>query len=862
MERPPTRSKLAAAGVVLVWLALLAGGLAVSSRLAEVAVTDPLRFFPPDAPNRVAGEAFDRLFPGAVSASQVAIVLESDGAEARGVLEEPTRGEIARLAERLRADLPADSGTVVLAPTDDPATAERLVAADGRAALLLVQLRAGFASEEASAAVARVAAALTESIVGPGLRASLSGHATLGRDYLRAIEDGAKSSALATVVLVAATLLLVHRAPLAALASLATLGIALGVANGAVTLAAQLGLPVAFQARGFLVATVYGVGTDYCLLLFARVREERGIARGLRASRAVLVTSALAVALACALMGLARFGLFAYSGPSLAIGVVVTLLAVMTLAPALMTLAGGALFWPRARAPRAVADRLWGSIARLVVARPAAVFTVALLVVLPLALASRLAEPSFELELDIPEASPSEAGWTALVRHFEPARVAPVTLAVELPAGGEGWRTTAGLDGLYQLTEWLATQPGVARAWSATRPTGAPGLLARGTLRAQLGALADGLAAAREGAVRLADGLGAARQRVAEGRADIGRQQAALAAEQKGSLLGAFAPGRFDEARLALSASDEKLDRLEDGLGDAAAGARELAAGVARGRERLDDLASAPGAARLLDRLAMTPDDVASAPELGRALAWFLSADGRAARFELQLADPPNSAAAVATLARVSRELAVLLPAFGFPDARVHATGQTPITADLAALTRSDMARLDVWILGGVFALLVALLRGVTAPAAITAFILLSYFAALGALQLAVSAGVWPGLDWKAPFFLFVLLVAIGADYGVFLLGRAREEAAGLPYPEALSRALAATGPVVTSCGVVLAGTFATLFLSRIAFLEQVGIGITVGVLVDTGIVRPFLLPAAALLLAREARSPTPGGVS
>ena len=151
------------------------------------------------------------------------------------------------------------------------------------------------------------------------------------------------------------------------------------------------------------------------------------------------------------------------------------------------------------------------------------------------------------------------------------------------------------------------------------------------------------------------------------------------------------------------------------------------------------------------------------------------------------------------------------------------------------------------------FALLVALLRGIAAPLCVSAFILASYFAALGALQLLVGLGVWPGVDWKAPFFLFVLLVAIGADYGVFVLGRAREEARALPYDAAIARALEATGPVVTSCGVVLAGTFATLLLSRIAFLEQVGIGVTIGVLIDTLIVRPFLLPAAALLLARPA---------
>jgi RND superfamily putative drug exporter len=181
----------------------------------------------------------------------------------------------------------------------------------------------------------------------------------------------------------------------------------------------------------------------------------------------------------------------------------------------------------------------------------------------------------------------------------------------------------------------------------------------------------------------------------------------------------------------------------------------------------------------------------------------------------------------------------------------VWLVGPTAITADLAALAPADLERLALWITGGVFLLLVLLLRSVTASLAVTAFILLSYLAALGALALLVAQGVWPGLDWKTPFFLFVLLVAIGADYGVFVLGRAREEARALPYAAALARALEATGPVVTSCGLVLAGTFATLLLSRLAFLEQVGVGITVGVLIDTCIVRPFLLPAAALLLAR-----------
>jgi len=162
------------------------------------------------------------------------------------------------------------------------------------------------------------------------------------------------------------------------------------------------------------------------------------------------------------------------------------------------------------------------------------------------------------------------------------------------------------------------------------------------------------------------------------------------------------------------------------------------------------------------------------------------------------LATPPNAPASVDTAGRLAASLAVLLPALGVDAARVHLAGATAITRDLGALTRSDMARLDLWIVAGVFALLIALLRGVTAPLAITALLLLSWLAALGALELLVRAGAWSGIDWKAPFFLFGLLVAIGADYGVFLLRRAREEERS-GRDRAIARALEVTGPVVTS---------------------------------------------------------------
>ena len=867
--------------IVGIWLAALAGGLALAPRLASVALTDPLEFFPRDSRTRAADAALAERFPAARAPSQIVVVLETQGADP--IL--PAADErIRTLAARLRDELPADALNAVLSPTDDPVLAQRLVAADGRAALIVLRLSLGFASERASEVVAQAEQiAASELRDTRGLVASFSGEATLGRDYLAAIEEGGRRSGLATIALVAVTLLAVYRAPLAALVSLATLGVALGVAVGAVTLAAQLGLPVAYQSRGFLVALLFGIGTDYCLLLFARVRESSSeaaegdpIGAALRHTTPVIAISAAAVAVACALMALARFGLFRYSGPALAISTVVALAAILTLTPELMRLARAGLFWPGAAVAAEPTRRLWAAIARRVVRNPLAVLLAFGLPLVPLALVGLRLSPSFELELDIPAGSASERGWQALTRHFDPAAVSPLVVAIALPdaapasfaqrAEGErrpvgSLRAIDGLDALYQLSRTLAAEPGVGAVWSATQPTGDPALLARATLASQLDLLREGLGRATAGARSLASGLGSAEGQVGAGRSDLAAKRDELAEERRTSLLAALAPGRFDAAARDLESTGEKLGALESGIGRAARGASQLADGVAVGADRLAALHREPGAERLLDHLALTAPDVASAPDLARALDHYVTRDGRAALFELRLAAAPNSSAAVALSERLRERIPIWLAGFGVRDASVWLAGATAITAELTALTRADLDRLGIWILLGVFALLVTLLRGVVAPLCVTAFILASYFAALGGLELLVRLGVWPGVDWKAPFFLFVLLVAIGADYGVFVLGRAREEARALPYPDAIARALEATGPVVTSCGVVLAGTFATLLLSRIAFLEQVGIGVTIGVLIDTLIVRPFLLPAAALLLARGGSPSFSGGV-
>jgi putative drug exporter of the RND superfamily len=147
-----------------------------------------------------------------------------------------------------------------------------------------------------------------------------------------------------------------------------------------------------------------------------------------------------------------------------------------------------------------------------------------------------------------------------------------------------------------------------------------------------------------------------------------------------------------------------------------------------------------------------------------------------------------------------------------------------------------------------VFLILVALLRAITAPLVLIGTVILSYFAALG-----ISAFFFeivfdfPGMPPDLPLFAFVFLVALGIDYNIFLMARVREETLTHGTRDGTIRGLAVTGAVITSAGLVLAGTFSTLAVLPLVMLTEIGFTIAVGVLIDTFLVRSLLVPALVL---------------
>ncbi|WP_093713895.1 MMPL family transporter [Actinacidiphila alni] len=183
---------------------------------------------------------------------------------------------------------------------------------------------------------------------------------------------------------------------------------------------------------------------------------------------------------------------------------------------------------------------------------------------------------------------------------------------------------------------------------------------------------------------------------------------------------------------------------------------------------------------------------------------------------------------------------------------------------DLRSADRRDRAVVVPLTLAAVLLVLVLLLRALVAPLVLVAAVIAVWGAALGIGGLVFGplfgfGGTDPGL----PLLSFVFLVALGVDYGIFLMHRMREESlGGSPPSSATLGALRSTGGVITSAGVVLAATFSVLLNMPLVQLAELGFVIAVGVLLDTFLVRTFLVTSASLLLRRHIWWPGPLGAS
>jgi RND superfamily putative drug exporter len=237
----------------------------------------------------------------------------------------------------------------------------------------------------------------------------------------------------------------------------------------------------------------------------------------------------------------------------------------------------------------------------------------------------------------------------------------------------------------------------------------------------------------------------------------------------------------------------------------------------------------------------------------------YVSADGRTVAFATVLAAGNATTTAAARVVPLVR--AAALRAASLTGASAYGVdGQPAFTYDIAQLSDNDLRTVIPIAIAVIAVLLALVMRSLIAPLYLIASVVLSYFSTLGLTVLVfIRAFGQNGMTFILPFLLFLFLLALGEDYNILVMTRIREEAAHLPLREAVSRALAVTGTTVSSAGLVLALTFGVLAVvgsgsagaANVQTILDVGVGLALGVLMDTFLVRTLLVPSAVILIGR-----------
>ena len=245
-----------------------------------------------------------------------------------------------------------------------------------------------------------------------------------------------------------------------------------------------------------------------------------------------------------------------------------------------------------------------------------------------------------------------------------------------------------------------------------------------------------------------------------------------------------------------------------------------------------------------------------AAPGVASASPAGVSRDGRVTLYELQFRNDPYAPGTIDLVPQLrSAARAAAAQASG---GQVLIGGETAVSYDTRVISAADTRLVVVLVLILVSIVLGLFLRSILAPLYLLLINALTFGAALG-LVLYINKSLLNSAtaSVQLPLLLFVFLSALGADYNIFLLSRVREEVRSYPLAEAISRSVSSTGGVITSAGIILAGTFMVLTTVPVRDGVETGLAVALGILLDTFVVRSLLVPGITLLIGRNAWWPS-----
>ncbi|MBT8900406.1 MMPL family transporter [Lactobacillus delbrueckii subsp. bulgaricus] len=861
-----------------------------------------------------------------------------------GKLTETDQGNIEASIDRLTSNQKKYGIKDYLAPQNNIATKKLLKSKDGTTWVMQMNIAKSHGS------ISQVYDEINKVVKTSGVRTYVTGTDVLNNDFTSSIQEGIKKTELITVVFIFIVLIIVFRSPVVPLVSLLTVGVSFLVSFSIVTnLVNQVNFPFSNFTQVFMVIVLFGIGTDYNILLYNHFKEYLGNGLGVaeatkdsikKAGRTILYSGS-SILIGFSALGLANFSVYR-SASGIAVGVLVLLIVLLTLNPFFMATLGKKMFWPSKEFAGENPSKMWHGISSATLKRPV-VFLAAVAVVVAPFFVTYSNVLNYDDTAEISDSVPSKQGLNLVQKHFSEGMAMPSYLYIKSDHTLDNEKDLKLID---ELTRKLRNSEGVDKVMSATEPYNEKikllyvkkqlksvtdgtaklekgvGKLTKGSEQVTSGAkkLANGADQLDEGTGTLSDGakdlytgtqtltngakdltanmntlvagldqlksqlsenasslstevqqLQAAVSQLASGSNTLSTQVASRISSLKSGL---SKIGQMQSAVDALATCAHKLytgsNSLYSGLSKGMAGALALSQGADKLQSGTSQLSS--GASKLAEKtpaitsgLTAVNNGLVSAgsylnglrkskasdtfyvpsyvlkhnADLQKSLKFFLSPDKKSAMIIIILDSNPSSESAAEHSQALSAMARKSLKGTDLGKAEVEMGGQSSTIEDTKNTASGDFTRTMAIMLIGIGIALIFVTRSLLQPIYILGTLLLAYISSLSITRWVVSGVMGRStLAWNVPFFTFIMLIALGVDYSIFVMMRYRDsDPHALPSARILE-ACTVIGTVVISAAVILGGIFAALIPSGVPTLIEVAIGVIIGLAILV-----FLMP-------------------
>ncbi len=913
-QRPiiPRLVRTFAVPLALGWVALTVFLTVAVPSLEEAGQEHSVSLSPNDAPSMQAMKHIGHVFKESDSDASAMIVFEGDQR-----LGDEAHRYYAELIKKLKAD--TAHITHVQDYWGDPLTAAGVQSDDGKATYVQLNLAGNQGEGRADESIAAVRQVIVSVPPPAGIHIYVTGGTALIVDQHHIGDESLKLVMAVTLVVIVVSLFIVYRSVITMVLVMVMVNLEVLAGRGVVAALVHNNL-IGLSTFSVNLLTMLGIaaGTDYAIFVLGRYHEARNVGEDrqtafytmYRGTAHVILGSGATIAGAAYCLHFTRLPYFQTLGVPLAIGIMVAVLASLTMAPAMLVIGSRFGLFESKRAAR---TRGWRRVGTAVVRWPGPILAAAL----ALALVGLIALPGYKTSYNdrkfMPASLAAMQGFAAADRHFSQARMNPEVLMVQTE---QDLRNSADMLIIERIARNVFHTPGIARVQTISRPLGTP--IDHTSIPYQMGMQSVGQQLTRDYMQAEMDNMLVMANQIdtmvttMETMIGIMKELTGITHDivgQTKSMVNKvtdlrdrisefddfFRPVRsyfywekhcFDipvcwSLRSVFDALDG-VDTLSDAISELVPEMDKLDAIMPQMLKMLTPMVAMmksmhtmmlsmhgtmaglqeQGAAMQSKGNSMgqafdtsknddsfyLPPEVFDNPDFKRGMDMFISPDGKAVRFIISHLGDPASAEGIAHVDAIKNAAFEAIKGTPLENARIYIGGAAATAKDLKDGSTYDLLIAGVGALVLIFIVMLILTRAIIAAAVIVGTVLLSLGASFGLSVLFWQYILGFELNWFILAMSVIILLAVGSDYNLLLVSRFKEEIhAGIK--TGIIRSMAGTGAVVTSAGLVFAFTMIAMGASALLALAQLGTTIGLGLLFDTLVVRSFMTPSIAALL-------------